>query len=76
MIVVVNDGDEQASALADHTLLVPETDELLAPVVDVVPLQLFSYYVATARHCDIDHGSASGRRSWTARATSGCFGFP
>jgi glutamine---fructose-6-phosphate transaminase (isomerizing) len=55
VIVVANDGDTDTAAHADDVLWVPETaSELFAPVVDVVPLQLFAYRIAEARGCDID----------------------
>lgn len=38
----------------DHTIEIPSTQELLMPSLEVVPLQLFGYYVAKARNCDID----------------------
>jgi glucosamine--fructose-6-phosphate aminotransferase (isomerizing) len=55
VIVVANDGDEETAAVADDVLWVPQTaSELFAPVIDVVPLQLFAYRVAEARGRDID----------------------
>jgi glucosamine--fructose-6-phosphate aminotransferase (isomerizing) len=38
----------------DHVLRLPETDSLVAPLLSVVPMQLFAYYMAAARGCDID----------------------
>src|SRR5690606_23356747 len=46
IIAIVNPGDEEISALAEATFTVPETLDLLSPVLTVIPLQLFSYYVA------------------------------
>jgi glutamine---fructose-6-phosphate transaminase (isomerizing) len=54
LIAIVTEGDTQASALADHVLEVPETPELLSPVVVTVPLQLLAYHVAVLRGCDVD----------------------
>ena len=39
---------------ADAIITVPETHPLLMPSLAVVPMQLFAYYVALARGCDID----------------------
>jgi glucosamine--fructose-6-phosphate aminotransferase (isomerizing) len=39
---------------ADEVIYVPETTEELSPVVDVIPMQLLSYYAAVARGCDVD----------------------
>ena len=38
----------------DHIIKVPTTDELLAPLLAVVPLQLLAYYAAITRGCDVD----------------------
>jgi len=54
VIAVVTEGDTDAAALADHVLEVPETQELLSPVVVTVPLQLLAYHVAVLRGCDVD----------------------
>ena len=39
---------------ADHVIAVPDTHPLLLPTLDVLPMQLFAYYVALQRGCDID----------------------
>jgi glucosamine--fructose-6-phosphate aminotransferase (isomerizing) len=54
VIAVVTEGDTEAAALADDVLEVPETPELLSPVVVTVPLQLLAYHVADLRGCDVD----------------------
>ncbi|HEX6131720.1 MAG TPA: glutamine--fructose-6-phosphate transaminase (isomerizing), partial [Actinomycetota bacterium] len=54
VIAVVTAGDTDVRRLADHVLEVPETPELLSPVVVTVPLQLFAYHVATLRGLDVD----------------------
>jgi glucosamine--fructose-6-phosphate aminotransferase (isomerizing) len=54
VIAVVTRGDVEAAHLADHVLEVPETPELLSPVVVTVPLQLLAYHIAKARGCDVD----------------------
>ncbi len=54
VIAVATEGDDRVGELAHHVLAVPETPELLAPVVVTVPLQLFAYHVATLRGCDVD----------------------
>ena len=41
-------------SLADQTLLVPRASELLLPILEIVPLQLFAYYVAVKRGLDVD----------------------
>jgi len=54
IVLVANDGDERAGALADHVLWVPEAEQLLAPVVDIVPLQLLAYRLARLHGLDVD----------------------
>lgn len=54
IVLVISEGDEEARSYADHAIEVPETLELFTPVVDVVALQLFSYWLAKARGCDVD----------------------
>lgn len=46
-------GEEMAKT-ADHTILIPETHPMLLPSLDVLPMQLFAYYIALQRGCDID----------------------
>ncbi|MGH7727936.1 MAG: glutamine--fructose-6-phosphate transaminase (isomerizing) [Vulcanimicrobiaceae bacterium] len=53
-VVIANYGDREAAALADHVLWVPTVDELLSPIVNVVPLQLLAYHVADIEGKDVD----------------------
>ncbi len=54
VIAIATEGDERIQAEADHVIYVPEATPLLAPVVNVIPLQLLSYHIATIRGCDVD----------------------
>ena len=54
VIAVATEGDTEIGGLADHVLEVPETPELLSPVVVTVPLQLLAYHIATLRGLDVD----------------------
>ena len=38
----------------DDVLLVPKTDDIFMPIIEIIPLQLFAYYVAKNNKCDID----------------------
>jgi glucosamine--fructose-6-phosphate aminotransferase (isomerizing) len=40
--------------MADDTIFVPDADEIIAPLLSVVPLQLLSYYVGLAKGLDVD----------------------
>ena len=54
IIAVVNKGDTQIKGLADHIIEVPETEEILSPLVTIVPLQLLAYHIAILRGCNVD----------------------
>ncbi|HSB54898.1 MAG TPA: glutamine--fructose-6-phosphate transaminase (isomerizing), partial [Gemmatimonadales bacterium] len=54
VIAISTDGDDQLSRLATATFTIPETLDLLTPILTVIPLQLFSYYVAVRRGCNVD----------------------
>jgi glucosamine--fructose-6-phosphate aminotransferase (isomerizing) len=54
LIIVANYGDDEAAALADHVLWVPKVDELLSPIVNVIPLQLLAYHIADIDGKDVD----------------------
>ena len=54
VIGIAEKGDEELSKYADHVIYVPEADELLIPLLAVVPLQLLAYYAALTRGCDVD----------------------
>lgn len=54
IIAVVTEGDQVVKSLADYTIEIPETDEILVPLVSVVPLQLLSYHIAVMRGCNVD----------------------
>jgi glutamine---fructose-6-phosphate transaminase (isomerizing) len=54
VIAVATAGDEQIPTLADHTIFVPPASELLSPILEIVPLQLFAYYMAVEKGLDVD----------------------
>jgi glutamine---fructose-6-phosphate transaminase (isomerizing) len=54
IIAIVNEGDTTIEEMADFYIEVPETDELLSPLVATVPLQLLSYHIAVMRGCNVD----------------------
>jgi glutamine---fructose-6-phosphate transaminase (isomerizing) len=54
VVLVADDGDDEAAAVADHVLWVPPTDPLLSPVVGVVPLQQLAYGLARLHGHDVD----------------------
>jgi glutamine---fructose-6-phosphate transaminase (isomerizing) len=54
VIAVATEGDPQIERFADEVCWVPDTDEVLSPILAVIPLQLFAYYTAVARGTDVD----------------------
>jgi glutamine---fructose-6-phosphate transaminase (isomerizing) len=54
VIAIASESDPEAEQLADDVIRVPETLELLTPLLTVLPLQLFAYHMANLRGCDID----------------------
>jgi glucosamine--fructose-6-phosphate aminotransferase (isomerizing) len=54
VIAIVNKGDKEISAIADHVIEIPDTEEPLTPLLSVIPLQLLSYHVAVLRGCNVD----------------------
>jgi glutamine---fructose-6-phosphate transaminase (isomerizing) len=54
VIAIVLEGDTRIKEMADYVIEIPETNELLSPLLSVVPLQLLSYYTAVLRGTDVD----------------------
>lgn len=54
VIAVITEGDEVIPGLADDVFYVPSADELIAPLLSCIPLQLLSYYVGIAKGVDVD----------------------
>ncbi len=52
--VVCDDDQEEVGKIADHLIVIPHSDELLLPILEVVPLQLLSYHIAVRLGCDVD----------------------
>ena len=54
VLALAEEGQPQVEEAADHVVWLPKADPLLAPSLAVIPLQLFAYYVALLKGCDID----------------------
>jgi len=55
LVTVATEGDKEVGKIADHVFYVPTAPELLLPIVEVIPLQLFAYHVAVNKGIDVDH---------------------
>ncbi len=54
VIAIATEGDDEIHESADHVIFVPPAPELLAPILEIVPLQLLAYHIAVRRGCDVD----------------------
>lgn len=54
IIAIVTEGDETVKHLADYVIEIPETEEMLVPLLATIPLQLLSYHIAVMRGCNVD----------------------
>ncbi len=54
VIAIVTEHDEQVRDMADHVIEIPETEEMLVPLLATIPLQLLSYHIAVMRGCNVD----------------------
>ena len=54
VIAIVTEEDKLARDTADHIIKIPAVPELLAPILEIVPLQLLAYHIAVRRGCDVD----------------------
>jgi len=54
LIAVTTEGDDSTASICNDVMIVPEADEIVAPMLSVVPLQLFAYYIGVAKGYDVD----------------------
>jgi len=54
IIAIVNEGDVDVKAIADHVIEIPEVEDLFSPLLTSIPLQLLSYHIAVMRGCNVD----------------------
>lgn len=54
VIAIITEGDETIKAMADDVIEVPEADEIVAPMLSTIPLQLLAYYIGVAKGLDVD----------------------
>ena len=51
---MLTEGDEMSAEVSDHVISIPESSDLLSPILAIVPLQLLAYHIAVRRGCDVD----------------------
>jgi glucosamine--fructose-6-phosphate aminotransferase (isomerizing) len=54
IIAIASEGDETVRSTADHVIHIPQTLEMLTPILAVLPLQLLAYQIAVRRGCNVD----------------------
>ena len=54
IVALVTEGDREVQDMADHLITLPQTNEYLSAVLEVIPLQLLAYHIAVLRGCDVD----------------------
>jgi glutamine---fructose-6-phosphate transaminase (isomerizing) len=54
VISVLTEGDRMSAEVSDHIIEIPESSDLLSPILSVIPLQLLAYHIAVRRGCDVD----------------------
>ena len=54
IIAIITEGDSVVRSLADHAIEIPDTPDVLVPLLSVIPLQLISYHIAVMRGCNVD----------------------
>jgi glutamine---fructose-6-phosphate transaminase (isomerizing) len=54
IIAIVTKGDQTVKEIADHYIEIPDTDDILVPILATVPFQLISYHIAVMRDCNVD----------------------
>jgi glucosamine--fructose-6-phosphate aminotransferase (isomerizing) len=54
VIAIVTEGDKTIKSMADYVIEIPETEEMLVPLLATIPLQKLAYYMAILRGCNVD----------------------
>jgi glutamine---fructose-6-phosphate transaminase (isomerizing) len=54
VVAIISEGDETIPSMADEVIVVPAADELFAPMLSVIPLQLLAYYIGVLKGYDVD----------------------
>jgi glucosamine--fructose-6-phosphate aminotransferase (isomerizing) len=54
VVAIACQGDEDVVKMSDHVITIPPSNELLLPLIEIIPLQLLAYHVAVRLGCDVD----------------------
>lgn len=54
VVAIANEGDKEIAEMADYVIPIPVTNELLLPLLEIIPMQLLAYHIAVRLGCDVD----------------------
>jgi glucosamine--fructose-6-phosphate aminotransferase (isomerizing) len=54
VVAIITEGDDIIPSMADDVFMIPPANEIVAPLLSVIPLQLLSYYIGVLKGCDVD----------------------
>jgi glucosamine--fructose-6-phosphate aminotransferase (isomerizing) len=54
VIAIISEGDEVISKMSEDSFAIPAADEIVAPMLSTIPLQLIAYYIGVAKGYDVD----------------------
>jgi glucosamine--fructose-6-phosphate aminotransferase (isomerizing) len=54
VLSILTEDDEMSASVSDYVIEIPESSDLLSPILSVIPLQLLAYHIAVRRGCDVD----------------------
>ena len=54
LIAVITEGDDSTAAICNDIMSIPESDEIIAPMLSAIPMQLLAYYIGVAKGYDVD----------------------
>ena len=54
VIAIISEGDDEIKEMVDWTISIPNVQEIVSPLLSVIPLQLLSYHIAVMRGCNVD----------------------
>ena len=54
VIAVITEGDTIVPTIADDVIVIPEADEIVAPMLSAIPMQLLAYYIGVSKGFDVD----------------------
>jgi glucosamine--fructose-6-phosphate aminotransferase (isomerizing) len=54
VVAICNEADKEISEMADYVIPIPVSNELLLPLLEIIPMQLLAYHIAVRLGCDVD----------------------